>query len=361
MPNNTVNINNSIGDEPSKEYLLKFSKDKREQIKINFKKAKSVKEEKLSLLEAEKEKLNKLKSQENEIRLQELQTREQQVKDALEAYSANFPSPVIEETENGQTFKHKNKLGYIFIGDTEKAVFAKKDGKSVNSPKISMVVGGGLEAAYVKEPLKINPTQEKILGISAELSLISMYDLDIKGIGPNENVSFLKNRSVVKAKADALELSAKEIVVIRSLGEAYLSQGDRLLSPGGVHVISGMNTETKKITSPEPMVLGKKLSDTLVDMVDKMSELNSEIIKISEDIMNLKTFLMAHIHISNAPGLPTSPSAELISSLLSTIPSKSIPTITNSYTRIVNLEMLKTNRLMALSKESFMSQYNRVN
>lgn len=360
MPINTSNISPEIFEEPSEEVLGKLSKENAEFVKIAHKKAKSVADSSLKLLKEEKQRLEKIKSEENEKRLRELEEREQQIKDGLDIYSLGYPKPTIKkDLKKGKVFaEHGNKLGYIFIGDTKKAVISKVDGKNVNSPKISMVIGGGLEASFLRKEnksLDVDPTDDEIIGSSAEFSLMSMYDIDTDGI---LTIPQLKNRSTIKAKADALELSAKEIVIIRSKGEAYFSNGDRMLAPGGVHIISGVKAKSDKYIDPEPMVLGKKLSDALIEVVDQVAEINSAIISISEDIMNLKQFLSAHTHIS--PVGPTSPSAELIASILPTI-SKTIINFSNGYSRVVNLEMLKTNRLLALSSDSFMSTHNRVN
>jgi hypothetical protein len=105
--------------------------------------------------------------------------------------------------------------------------------------------------------------------------------------------------------------------------------------------------------------LGKKLSDTIIEIVDKLSEINSTILSMNEDMLALKIALLAHFHVS-AVG-PVSPSADLAASVAPTIASKTVLNISNGYSSLINLELLKTNKLTALSPEKFLSDYNRVN
>ena len=275
-----------------------------------------------------------------------------------------FPSknalPAREIGKNGTIVsEHKNKLAFIFIGDVKKA--EEFEQYELNAPKISMVIGGGLETTYnpsTGEIIKIDPREDSILGISAQFHLISMADIDVKGILP---ITTLKNRSAVRAEADIIEMSANEAVFVRSLGRPYNSSGSRIMTPGGVHIISGQNTDKKNIKEPEPMVLGKGLVDTLFQLVEKISEINSTMMSMNEDILQLKASLITHTHIATTLGALTTPSADLVASVAPTMASKTTLNITNGYANLINLEMLKTNNLTALSPNTFLSAFNRVN
>lgn len=257
--------------------------------------------------------------------------------------------------------EHKNKLAFIFIGDVKKAEETTK--YKVNAPKISLVVGGGLETTTDPKTGKdtvLDPREDKLVGMSAQLHIVSLADIDVKGILP---INFLNNRSAIKTEADVLDLSAREAVIIRSLGTPYNANGARVMTPGGVHIISGQSTDSVKIKEPEPMVLGKGLADTLLEMMNQISQVNSTLLEVIQDILSLKIALLAHVHPGAAGPVPviTTPSPNLIAQVAPTIATKSILNITNCYSNLINFEVLKTNKMLPLSPEKFLSSYNRVN
>jgi hypothetical protein len=351
----TTNIDKKPYEYPSLESLAKLSKEDRETSIQNYKLAKQerfdaykkIKDEQTSLVKSKSEEQNQGLSREENIEI--LQKRVD--KELEKNYSKKNAIPSVIEGDNGSIVsKHKNKLAFIFIGDAKKAELDDKN--SVNAPKISLVVGGGLESTY-KE---IDPREDKLIGPSAQVHITSLSDVDVSGVLP---VKFLKNRSAIRTKADVLEFSASEAVIIRSLGEAYGSKGHRIMTPGGVHIISGQNIPGKELKKSEPMVLGKKLSDAINELTEKLGEINSTIVSMNEDIMELKVSLLAHVH--PVAGLVTTPSADLALGVTPTMVSKTLLNMMNAYSSLVNLELLKTNRLTALSPGRFLSDFNKVN
>jgi len=360
---NTQNIDTNPFEEISDEYLIRsigrakfegYSKETSDKLLSLQKLATQAKDERnkaYRLLEDAKQKGN--------ITEEELKARQKVIDDSLkELYKRPVPIPKINEKLGKVQATHKDKLGFIYIGDATKSA---SEDSVVNGPKISMAVGGGLEAAFnpkTNETNEIFPQDDKIQGVSAQLHLVSIVDIDVKGILP---ISKLSNRSAITANADVLELTANEIVLIRSLGQAYNSKGSKIMTAGGVHIVSGQNAGEDLIKEPEPMVLGKKLSDVLLKIVEYISEINSTIISMNSDMLILKTALLSHFHIASGPGAPTTPSVELAVAVAPTIPSKTIVNISNGYSSLMNLETLKINYLTALSKDKFISDYNRVN
>lgn len=344
----TNNLDTLAFDKPSDEILIKYAPQDRESIKKLSEQARRERDRAV-------EELNKQKNQKIIKDQEEYKKRLDQIDEGLKKlYSKPTAIPAIIEGENGSiAAKHKNKLAFVFIGDTKQSEEDKKN--NVNAPKISLVVGGGLESAFSDNVIQIDPRDENIIGISSQIHLVSKVDIDVKGILP---ISTLFNRSAVKAKADVLELSANEIVLIRSLGEAYGSQGTRTMAPGGVHIVSGTNL--KESQQPQPMVLGKNLSDTLLEILTLISDINSTIINMNADILSLKVSLLAHVHPTAPPG-PPSPSVDLSLTVAPTIATKTALNISNSYSNLINLELLKTNKLTALSPGRFLSDFNRVN
>lgn len=348
----TNNLDTPPFDKPSDEILAKYAPQDRESIKKLSEQARKERDRAIQELNKQKEKKIIDSQEEYKKRLQEID------EGLKKFYSKPVAVPAIIEGDNGKTeIKHKNKLAFIFVGDTKQAEEDKKN--NVNAPKISLVVGGGLESAFNDKVVNVDPRENEIIGVSSQIHLISKVDIDVKGILPNE-VSTLFNRSAVKTKADVLEFTANEIVIIRSLGEAYNSQGAKTFTPGGVHIVSGMNSGENKIKEPQPMVLGKNLSDTLLEILTLIADINSTIISMNTDILSLKVSLLAHVHPTAPPGPPT-PSLDLAATVAPTIATKTALNISNSYSNLINLELLKTNKLTALSPGRFLSDFNRVN
>lgn len=354
----TTNIDKKPYDFPSLEVLAKLRKEDREVIIQNYKLAKQERSDAYKKIAEEKSSFGKLKSEEQSQEVEQgkkLEVLQQRVdREISKTYSKKAAIPSIIEGDNGSVVsKHKNKMAFIFIGDAKKAELDKKN--SVNAPKISLIVGGGLESTY-KE---LDPREDKLIGPAVQLHLTSLADIDVNGILP---IKSLNNRSAIRAKADVLELSASEAVIIRSLGDAYGSKGHRVMTPGGVHIISGQSTADKKLKAPEPMVLGKKLSDVIIELTEKLSEINSTIISMNEDIMELKVSLLTHTHpVIPVPVPIAGPSIDLALLVTPTMAAKTLLNMMNAYSSLVNLELLKTNRLTALSPGKFLSDFNRVN
>jgi hypothetical protein len=361
---NTQNIDTNPFEEVSEEYLVKAIGRANSQQIIGETNDKLLSIQKLSTqAKAARDlayrKLEEEAQRKSEITREEIKERQKAIDDSLkELYKRPPTTPVIDDKFGKAQLSHKDKLAFVYIGDVAKS---QSQDSVVNAPKIALAVGGGLEFAFnpvKKETNKIFPQENKIEGVSAQLHLVSLADIDVKGILP---ISILSNRSAITANADVLEFSANEMVIIRSLGPAYNSKGSKVMAPGGVHIVSGQNSGDDLIKEPEPMVLGKKLSDVMLKIVEFISEINSTIISMNSDMLTLKTALMSHFHVAGPPGSPTTPSVELIAIVAPTIPTKTVVNISNGYSSLVNLEMLKTNSLTALSKDKFISDYNRVN
>jgi len=335
----TINPNDVL----SEEQIGKFSKDKQDAIKrLEQQKI----DEKNALYAAIPKNLSG----------DQLKQKQEEINNKLKEKNPDPPLSIKKELGKSGSIvaEHKNKLAFIFIGDVKKAEETSK--YKVNAPKISLVVGGGLETTTdpkTGKDIVLDPREDKLVGMSAQLHIVSLSDIDVKGILP---VNFLNNRSAVRTEADVLDLSAREVVIIRSLGTPYNSNGARVLTPGGVHIISGQSTDSKNIKEPEPMVLGKGLADTLLEMMNQISQVNSTLLEVAQDILKLKIALLAHVHPPS-----TAPSPDLIAQVAPTIATKSILNITNCYSNLINFEVLKTNKMLPLSPEKFLSAYNRVN
>lgn len=364
---NTQNIDNASFQEPSDEYLIKV-------IGAAKSKAESEKETKERLAQIEKlasqaknarekayKQLNEDAQRSKNITKEQIEENKRKIDESIQnLYKRPFGIPIIDEKLGKPEIKHKDKLGFVYIGDVAKSVSEKN---TVNAPKIAMAIGGGLEYAFnpvTNESNKIFPQNDRIEGASAQLHLISLSDIDVKGI-LTPTVTTLYNRSAIKAEADVLEFSSNEMVIIRSLGRPYNSKGSRVLAPGGVHIISGQNSGDNMLKEPQPMVLGNSLSAALLKMTEAIGEIVSMLIGMNSDMLTLKTALMAHTHVATSIASPTTPSFDLIAAVSPTMSTKTYVNVSNGYSQLHNLEMFKINVLSPLSENKFISDFNRVN
>jgi hypothetical protein len=348
---NTSNVNTLAYQMPSLEVLGKYDIAQQKKTVENF-------------VKAQKDRIESLKSltkqvADGSISKDEYEKRKKQIDENLNKVYHRSPTPEIQKGNNGEVVaKHKNKLGFIFIGDTLNA--EKNDLFSVNAPKMTLAVGGALETTF--NPFKndvefVDPRDEFIPQASAQIHLISSSDINVEGIFSS---SAFRNKSAVKIRSDVLDFSANQAVLIRSLNTPYVA-GVRSYSPGGVHIVSGQG-DSKNFKELEPMVLGQSLNSTLNDIMKLIGDMVSVIKDINSGIISLKTALSLHTHIVPLPTpIPTVPSAELIAHATATAVTEDLLNTGNLYSILFNTELLKLNDLMAMSPNSFTSKFNRVN
>lgn len=363
---NTQNLDTSPYEETSAEYLVKLVGKANPDLE-NETNQRLLEVKKLSsqAKAAREESYRKIKeaAQKEKISNEEIKKRQEAIDLSIkELYKRPPGIPVVNEDFGKLQVKHKDRLGFIYVGDSAKS---NSRDSSVNAPKISMAIGGGLEFSFnpiTNETNTIFPQNDKIEGVAAQFHILSLADIDVKGI-LNTTVEKLSNRSAITANADILDFSANEMVIIRSRGDAYNSKGSRVMSPGGVHIISGQNVGENLIKKPESMVLGDSLNSALIKLTEIIGEINSLLISMNTDLLSLKTSLMFHTHPVPPALTPvvSLPSPELIAGVAPTVPGKTVVNISNCYSQLINLEGLKTNYLTSLSANKFVSDYNKVN
>lgn len=353
---NTSNVDSLVFQMQSIEAALKQNIEQQKKTVENFIKAQKDK------LESAKS-LNK-KLADGSILPEEYQKKIKEVDDNLNQIYHRSPTPDVQKGKNGSIVaKHKNKLGFIFIGDTLNA--EENDLFNVNSPKITLAVGGALETSFdpfKNNPAFVDPREEFIPQASAQIHLISSSDIDVEGIAAE---SAFRNKSAVKIRSDVLDFSANQAVIIRSLNTPYIA-GVRSYSPGGVHIVSGNKEAGGEYKDPEPMVLGNSLSNTLIEMMKIISELASIVNNINNGLINLKQVLGSHTHLVQiapppAPPIPTLLSPEINVYNTITAITEDLLNTGNIYSNMLNMEIKKLNDLMEMSPKSFTSKFNRVN
>lgn len=349
---NTSNVNTLVFQLPSLESLPRYDIAQQKKTIQNF-------------VKAQKERIDTISSLSKElangsITKEDFEKQKKIIDENLNKTYHRSPTPEIQKGFNGEVVaKHKNKLGFIFIGDTLKA--EENNLYSVNAPKMTLAIGGGLETSF--DPMKndsalIDPRDEFIPQASAQIHLISNSDIDVDGIAGQ---SAFNNKASIRMRSDVLDFSANQAVIIRSLNTPYIA-GVSSNSPGGVHIVAGQKSGGGEYVTPEPMVLGQSLSTTLTEIMTLVGELITVVKDINQGLINLKQILSVHTHVVPLPvPLPTLPSAEIIAYNATTAIVEDVKNVGNIYSVLLNGELAKLNNLMAFSPNSFMSKFNRVN
>jgi hypothetical protein len=345
MPINTTNIDTLSYQLPSFEHLGKYDPRRQMDIVDNF-------------LSAQKERADNLVSlnrglANGSITKEIYDKQKESIDKNIEQIYHRTPSTEIELGKNGVIAgQHKNKMGFIFIGNTKKA----EDNTlfNANFPKITLAVGGGLETVYnplKNESAKVDPRQNFVPQASAQIHLISNSDIDSDGIAGE---AAFKNKAAVQIKSDVLDFSANQAVLIRSLNTPYVS-GVRSFAPGGVHIVSGQKSGGGEYKDPEPMVLGKTLSSFLIELITTINELVTIVGNINDGIISLKNVLSLHVHD------PVNLISPQVAAYVTATAIDDLKNYGNIKTTLLNFEGKKVNNLMALSKDKFISNFNRVN
>lgn len=214
MPINTTNIDTKSWQTPSFEHLFKYDLSEQKNILDNF-------------LEAQRERVDQVSSLSKKlsaglINKDQFDSEIKKIDKSIEKTYHRSPTAKVENGNNGETAaKHKNKLGFIFIGDTEKS--ENTELFNVNAPKITLAVGGALETTYnpqKNELATIDPRKDFIPQASAQIHIISSADTDVYGIAGQ---SAFNNKSTIKMRADVLDIASNQAVLIRSLNPPYVS------------------------------------------------------------------------------------------------------------------------------------------
>lgn len=217
---------------------------------------------------------------------------------------------------------------------------------NLNAPSVTLFTRGiGTENDNVEiDPsLVLNPKTVQHATIPS-VAVSSCTDVRLRSYGSDY---IANNRSAVMLNADVVQHRGNEVIELVVGNSAYRTAGSRIGSSGGVHLL-----KAGKEKQLQPMVLGNNLATTLTELTDFVNNISTAIIQIRKDLVLMKTFLMAHVHIS-AVG-PTSPSPDLIATLGTSLVSDGLE-ISNGISNLVNLEISKVNHLYPFSAEKIVS------
>ena len=217
---------------------------------------------------------------------------------------------------------------------------------NLNAPwagQIALGVGSENDKVSMQPSTLLDPKSAQHITMTHNL-VASCADIRLKSFGNNY---IAKNRSVTISNADIVQHRGNEIIELVVGSSNYRANGSKIGSSGGVHLIKAGKGKL------QPMVLGNNLVTVLKELTDFTNNLSTRILEIRKDLILLKTYLMAHTHIS-AVG-PVSPSPDLAVTLGTSIVSDSFE-ISNGISNTINLELLKLNYLQPFNAEKIVSE-----
>lgn len=253
--------------------------------------------------------------------------------------------------------EHGNKFALITLNDTKQA---NNPDIKANSPKFSVYIGNGTEpfkSSDGKQIATFDVQDDNQPSIAAQFHVTSLSNLSTKNLLKTFNIpgEQLKNVSAVKAKADAIELSGNQMVIISAGSTSKNSNGFKSAVPGGVHIYAG-DRDSEFSEPSQPMVLGNNLKKALEEIYKTLQSLSSNISDINLEIMQMKVGLMVHFHPPLAPPSPT-----LVAQFAPTLLTNDLRRTLNSYSDMINHQLKRINRTLPITKMKVLSSYNTVN
>jgi len=222
---------------------------------------------------------------------------------------------------------------------------------NLNSPwsgQFVMGVGSENDNVTFQPSVLLNPKSAQHITVGHNI-VASCTDIRLKSFGENYIAS---NRTVAVSNADIVQHRGNEIIELVVGSSNYRSNGSKIGSYAGVHLL-----KAGKEDNLQSMVLGNNLTEALNDLVRFVNDLSTRIVEIRKDMITMKNFLMAHVHISPGPvpGTPTSPSPDLVVTLGTSVVSDAFE-ISNGIANTINLELLKANHLQPFNKSKILSE-----
>lgn len=222
---------------------------------------------------------------------------------------------------------------------------------NLNSPwsgQFALGVSSENDNVTFQPSVLLNPKSAQHITVGHNI-VASCADIRLRSFGENYIAS---NRTVAASNADIVQHRGNEIIELVVGSSNYRSNGSKIGSSAGVHLL-----KAGKEDNLQSMVLGNNLTEALNDLVRFVNDLSTRIVEIRKDMITMKNFLMAHVHISPGPvpGTPTSPSPDLVVTLGTSVVSDAFE-ISNGIANTINLELLKANHLQPFNKSKILSE-----
>tara|TARA_B100000900_G_scaffold280847_1_gene240264 strand:+ start:1533 stop:2477 length:945 start_codon:yes stop_codon:yes gene_type:complete len=275
--------------------------------------------------------------------------------------AAQFPQPVYQVVDGIKHIIHSDKPAAITLGHNK---------EYQTKSQLSFVAGTLGSLITENDPTTGNPVEVAYPTPTDAAQLIVSEMTDFGDYNA---------RSLVSAKADAIGLRAAEIIELRVGGIPFLANGHQTTNKyGGIHLIAGNRTEGKDFDL-QHMVKGENLEEMMVDLIETIQNLVSQVTVLNNDVKSLKTDLISHNHTVSLVGsvTATSPvgpvagtanvfgatgtSLGLASSLPATIAKNNALVTTNLSGIDGNFTIMRQNYLEQTAPLPIKSRFNKVN
>ena len=194
-----------------------------------------------------------------------------------------FPVPVYQVIDGINHIIHSNKPAAITLGHNK---------NYQTKSQISMVAGTLGSLVAENDPTTNDPIEVAYPTPTDAASIV---------VSEMTNFGDYNGRSVVSAKADAVGIRAAEIIELRVGGIPYLANGHKTTNIyGGIHLIAGNRTDGKDFDL-QPMVKGENLEEMMVDLIEFIQNLVSQVKVLNNDVKTLKADLIKHTHTLSIP------------------------------------------------------------
>lgn len=268
----------------------------------------------------------------------------------------NISKQSISKDRVPNTILHLDTQNETVLKNTGKGTAVTYVGYNTNKPNLNapwsgqfaLGVGSENDNVTFQPSVLLDPNSAQHITVGHNI-VASCADIRLRSFG---QAYIASNRTVAVSNADIVQHRGNEIIELVVGSSNYRSSGSKIGSSAGVHLL-----KAGKEDRLQPMVKGDNLVEALKDLVKFVNDLSTRIIEIRKDLITMKTYLMAHVHLSPGPipGIPTSPSPDLLVTLGSSIVFDGFE-ISNGIGNTVNLELLKLNYLQPFNASKILSE-----
>jgi len=234
--------------------------------------------------------------------------------------------------------------GYGGKGDTQASMIDLCVGRMSYNPKSETDDG---EVVHVDPSTEID---------AARIYISQKTDIDENFYLCSGSVGNAKAKSAIALKADGVRLVAREGIKLITRTDNRNSQGAEVKAVAGIDLIAGNDD-----SDLQPLAKGDNLVSCLQRVIHHIDKLNGIVDGMLMTQMQFNAALTCHWHLSNLPGLPTSPSPIVVGSGISTMINHLAKTKMSLVTHKANLQTCATTYLSSGGGKYINSRYNKVN
>ncbi len=189
---------------------------------------------------------------------------------------------------------------------------------------------------------------------AARVYISELTDLD-ENLGLPAAANAFEKRSGVAVIADNVAMKGRlGIKLATSPSGEYNSKGGKISSGSGIELIANSNEKDL-----QPLVKGENLEKALDSIYERLQALHEAVMDTTLQNIKLATSLATHTHVS--PIGPTTPSLDLVPSVLNNVTKNAQSGLVNMFKSRMNLLFDEVDYTCSLGSKYINSTYNRTN